>query len=111
MGIWYDHSGRCFFSFTYCIPFIGPSQEIISGKTPYVEVESDVSVLIKLKDRELPAIPSSSVAEVDLPQVTSDEIWWLCRECWNISPKSRPLMRIMAEHIHQTRARNMSPNN
>ncbi|KAF8515359.1 kinase-like domain-containing protein [Hysterangium stoloniferum] len=64
------------------------SQEILTQQWPYAEISPCPVVMFKIMKGELPHRPDRSTA----PGLT-EELWSVCRQCWDSKPKKRPAMR------------------
>ncbi|KAF8517671.1 kinase-like domain-containing protein, partial [Hysterangium stoloniferum] len=62
--------------------------EILTGKRPYSEILLDPAVVPQILNGQIPNRPDAST----VPDLT-EELWSICRRCWDPDPKKRPAMR------------------
>lgn len=65
---------------------VGIHQEVITGKTPYSERTSDVSVMMAVIEGKHPQRP----VELSAGGIFDDGRWELLGRCWRMSPSERP---------------------
>jgi len=69
--------------------------QVLSGKVPWHEIKREVIIIQEIQQGNIPRCPSHS------PLV--GELWPFIRECWSLSPASRPTAGTALEFIRDIR--------
>jgi len=69
--------------------------EMITGETPYMELQNEAEIVSAILFGKLPATPEDLVGGV----TKGDPIWKLLKECWASTPSKRPDMNKVVKKL------------